>query len=85
VDVAGIGADDFQERINQALISCAWFVLVLTPDALASIPGKRGVALHKGCIIVTSPIVQRRLLNLLQLFAQTKHLMGRWSFQRLRN
>jgi formylglycine-generating enzyme required for sulfatase activity len=36
VDVAGVGADDFQKRINQALQSCEWFVLVLTPAAIAS-------------------------------------------------
>src|SRR5579885_1756844 len=36
VDVAGVGADDFQDRINQALVSCEWFLLVLTPSALRS-------------------------------------------------
>jgi len=36
VDVAGVGAEDFQKRINQALATCEWFVLVLTPDAIAS-------------------------------------------------
>jgi hypothetical protein len=36
VDVAGVGAEDFQKRINQALTNCEWFVLVLSPDALSS-------------------------------------------------
>jgi hypothetical protein len=36
VDVVGVGAADFQERTNQALDSCEWLVLVLTPAALAS-------------------------------------------------
>jgi len=36
VDVVGVGAADFQKRINEALAHCNWFVLVLTPAAIAS-------------------------------------------------
>jgi Sulfatase-modifying factor enzyme 1/TIR domain len=36
VDVVGVGAADFQKRINEALARCNWFVLVLTPGAIAS-------------------------------------------------
>jgi hypothetical protein len=36
VDVVGVGAADFQKRINQALATCEWFVLVLTPEAIVS-------------------------------------------------
>jgi tetratricopeptide (TPR) repeat protein len=36
VDVANMGAGDFQERINDALTNCEWAVLVLTQDALDS-------------------------------------------------
>src|SRR6185437_6788009 len=36
VDVVGIDRGDFQERINAALGSCQFLVLVLTPDAIAS-------------------------------------------------
>jgi virginiamycin B lyase len=36
VDVAGVGAGDFQKRINDALSACDWVVIVLTPDALTS-------------------------------------------------
>jgi TIR domain-containing protein len=35
VDVVGAGAADFQKRINEALANCNWFVLVLTPAAIA--------------------------------------------------
>lgn len=36
VDVVGIERGDFQERINEALGACQFFVLVLTPEALAA-------------------------------------------------
>jgi formylglycine-generating enzyme required for sulfatase activity len=36
LDVGDVGADDFKERINRALASCEWFLLVLTPSALKS-------------------------------------------------
>ena len=36
VDIVGVGAADFQKRINQALAICNWFVLVLTPAAITS-------------------------------------------------
>ena len=36
VDVVGIDRGDFQERINEALGACQYFVLVLTPQALAA-------------------------------------------------
>jgi TIR domain-containing protein len=36
VDVIGIDRGDFQERINEALEACQYFVLVLTPEALRS-------------------------------------------------
>src|SRR5271166_6556293 len=36
MDVADLGAGDFQQRINAALMDCEWVVLVLTDAALAS-------------------------------------------------
>lgn len=36
VDISDIMANDFMDRINQALDSCDWVVCVLSPDSLAS-------------------------------------------------
>ncbi len=36
VDVADLGAGDFQKRINDALLACEWVILVLTENALES-------------------------------------------------
>lgn len=36
LDENELGGGNFQERINEALADCEWFLLVLTPDALAS-------------------------------------------------
>jgi hypothetical protein len=36
VDVAGVGAGDFQKRINDALLACEWVVIVMTQNALTS-------------------------------------------------
>jgi pSer/pThr/pTyr-binding forkhead associated (FHA) protein len=35
-DVGGVSEGDFIKRINEALQKCQWFVLVLTPNAIAS-------------------------------------------------
>jgi formylglycine-generating enzyme required for sulfatase activity len=37
MDTTDLGAGNFQQRINDALAECDWFVLVLTRDALASL------------------------------------------------
>jgi hypothetical protein len=36
LDSNELGAGDFQERISKALADCEWFLVVLTPNALAS-------------------------------------------------
>lgn len=36
VDMAGLTHGNFLQRIDEALAQCAWMVLVLTPDAIAS-------------------------------------------------
>lgn len=64
VDVAGVGADDFQERINRALASCDWFLLVLTPQAIAS-PWVR-MEVHAGIRLK----VQERMQAIIQVLAE---------------
>jgi hypothetical protein len=36
MDTTDLGAGNFQQRIDEALAGCEWFVLILTRDALAS-------------------------------------------------
>jgi formylglycine-generating enzyme required for sulfatase activity len=64
VDVVGVGAADFQERINQALESCQWLILVMTPAALAS-PWVR-TEVHAAIRLM----MQGRMRGIIQIVAQ---------------
>ncbi len=64
VDVVGVGAADFLERINQALESCQWLVLVMTPASLAS----RWVRTEVHAAIRL--IMQGRMRGIIQIVAQ---------------
>jgi hypothetical protein len=64
VDVVGVGASDFQERINQVLDSCQWLVLVMTPASLVS-PWVR-TEVHAAIRLM----MQGRIHGIIQLLAQ---------------
>jgi hypothetical protein len=67
VDVARVGAADFQERINKALDSCQWLVLVMTSASLASdwVRIEVNAAIH----LMIQLMIQRRMRGIIQVIA----------------